>query len=198
MIPSLRAALLCLPLALGACAGFVPPERASLPRDFIMGAGDPTRGAVFATSSTFARQDRLAGQPGAAARALALMEYLTVELPLDPAMTGRLDGQTELQLLAARQEWRAALGVPTAAPAQGVIDGLFAASDALAVNDRQAAGTALASNVFPAGPDATIGRLAALPPLPRTAQAAEMARQSLDRAFDVRRDISMGYGRRSR
>lgn len=198
MIHSLRAALLCLPLAMGACAGAVPSERASLPRSFIMGAGDPTRGAVFAASGSFARADRLAGQPDRAARALALMEYIAVELPQDHLMSMRLDGLTELQLLAARREWRGALGIPAAAPAQGVIDGLFAASAALAANDREAAATALTSNLFPAGPDATISRLAALPPLPRTALATEMARQSLDREFEIRRDVSHGSGRRFR
>jgi hypothetical protein len=189
---TLPAALLVL--SLGACAGVTPPETASLPANYISGAGDPTRGAVFAASGAFARPAQLQGQPGAAARALATMEYIAVALPQDPLMTTRLDGMTELQLLAARREWRAALGVPPSAPAQGVMDGLFVVSDALAANDRRVAGAALTSNLFPAGPDATLGRLAALPPLPQTALAAEMARQSLDRQIEVPRDIS-GLGR---
>jgi hypothetical protein len=179
-----------LALTLAACAGITPPETASLPRNYITGAGDPTRGAVFAASGTFAQPAQLQGRPAAAARALAAMEYITVALPQDPLTTLRLDGITELQLLAARREWRAALGIPQAAPAQGVIDGLLVASDALAANDRRGADAALASNLFPAGPDATLGRLAALPPLPQTALAAEMARQSLDRQIEVPRDIS--------
>jgi hypothetical protein len=194
MTPSLRAALLCLPLALGACAGVVPPERATLPRDFISGAGDPTRGAVFAASGTFAQPARLAARPAEAARALALMEYIAVELPQDPFMSRRLEGQTELRLIAARQEWRGTLGVPPTAPAQGVIDGLFAASDALAANDRQAAGAALTPGVFTAGPDATISRLAALPPLPQTTLAAAMAFQSINREIENSRDAAQDFG----
>lgn len=185
-----RALILMLPLALAACAGGPPPETATLPSNYLLGAGDPTRGAVFSASGTFARPAQLQGQPAAAARALANMEYITVALPQDPLMTTRLDGITELQLLAARREWRAALGVAEGAPAQGVIDGLVGASQALAAGDRGQAGAALGSPVFTAGPDATLGRLAALPPLPQTARAAEMARRSLDRQIEVPRTLS--------
>lgn len=185
---TLPAALLALGLV--GCAGLTPPETASLPRGYITGAGDPTRGAVFAASGVFARPAQLQGEPAEAARALATMEYIAVALPQDPLMTIRLDGMTELQLLAARREWRSALGVPQSAPAQGVIDGLFVASAALAANERRVAGAALSPTLFPAGPDATLGRLAALPPLPQTVLAAEMARRSLDRQIEVPRDIS--------
>lgn len=186
---ALPAALLALTLA--GCAGITPPETANLPPNYITGAGDPTRGAVFAASGSFARPSQLQGQPAAAARALAEMEYITVALPQNPLMTQRLDGMTELQLLAARREWRAALGVPASAPAQGVIDGLFGAAAALAGNDRRAAGAALAPGLFTAGPEPTLGRLAALPPLPQTMRAADMARQALDRQIiEMPRDMS--------
>lgn len=185
-----RALILLAPLAFAACAGVTPPETATLPSNYLLGAGDSTRGAVFAASGTFARPGQLQGQPAAAARALANMEYITVALPQDQLMTIRLDGMTELQLLAARREWRAALGVAEAAPAQGVIDGLLAASEALTANEPGRAGAALATPAFTAGPEATLGRLAALPPLPQTARAAEMARLSLDRQIEVPRDMS--------
>ncbi|MBB3898637.1 hypothetical protein [Roseococcus suduntuyensis] len=185
-----RALIMLLPLALAACAGVTPPETATMPSNYLLGAGDPTRGAIFAASGTFARPGQLQGRPAAAARALANMEYITVALPQDQLMSIRLDGMTELQLLAARREWRAALGVAEAAPAQGVIDGLLAASAALSANEPGRAGAALASPAFTAGPEATLGRLAALPPLPQTARAAEMARLSLDRQIEVPRSVS--------
>ncbi len=185
---SLPAALLALTLT--ACAGITPPETATLPRDFTTGAGDPTRGAVFEASGTFARPARLQGQPAAAARALATMEYLTVALPQDPQLSPRLDGLTELQLLAARREWRSALGVPETAPAQGVIDGLFVASSALEANDRGVAGAALPSGLFPVGPETTLSRLAALPPLPETGLAAQMAQRALERQNENSRNSS--------
>lgn len=190
MTPKRRALILLMPVALAACAGVTPPETATMPSNYLLGAGDPTRGAVFAASGTFARPGQLQGQPAEAARALANMEYITVALPQDPLMSVRLDGMTELQLLAARREWRAALGVAEAAPAQGVINGLLAASEALRANERGRAGAALAMPAFTAGPEATLGRLAALPPLPQTARAAEMARMSLDRQIEVPRDMS--------
>ncbi|HEV7457410.1 MAG TPA: hypothetical protein VGN96_11615 [Roseococcus sp.] len=185
-----RALILMLPLAFAACAAVTPPETATLPSNYLLGAGDPTRGAVFAASGTFARPGQLQGQPALAARTLANMEYITVALPQDQLMTLRLDGMTELQLLAARREWRAALGVAEGAPAQGVIDGLLAASAALSANAPDRAGAALATPAFTAGPAATLARLASLPPLPQTARAAEMARISLDRQIEVPRDMS--------
>ncbi|WP_191084821.1 hypothetical protein [Roseococcus microcysteis] len=190
MTPKRRALIMLMPVALAACAGVTPPETATMPSNYLLGAGDPTRGAVFAASGTFARPGQLQGRPAAAARALANMEYITVALPQDQLMSIRLDGMTELQLLAARREWRAALGIAEAAPAQGVIDGLLAAEAALSANEPGRAGAALSTPAFTAGPEATLGRLAALPPLPQTARAAEMARLSLDRQIEVPRSVS--------
>jgi len=83
--------------------------------------------------------------------------------------------------------------VPQEAPAQSVIDGLFVASDALEANDRREAGAALRPPVFAAGPEVTLSRLAALPPLPETGRAAQRAgnflRQESERSS---RDSSSG------
>jgi len=182
-----RALFLLLPLGLAACVTAAPREVVTLPRDFTSGVGDPLRGAILEASSAFAQPARLRGQPAAAARALAAMEYLAVALPQDQSHTVGLDGITELQLLTARREWRGALGVSETAPAQDVMDALFAASVA---RDAQAARAALSLPAFTAGPDATLARLAALPPLRQTVRAAASARLHLDRQREVPREFS--------
>jgi hypothetical protein len=166
-------------VALAACAGLEPVERASLPRGFVEGAGDPTRAAAISAGSAFGMPSRLAGQPGAAARAIAQMEFLAVELPANPAI--RSPNPTLLpQLRDARREWRGALGVAPGAPAQRVINGLLAASQAIEQGRQDALASALASDVFTAGADGTVARLNALPHLPRTAAAATAAERSIN------------------
>ncbi|MFC7538901.1 hypothetical protein ACFQU2_04710 [Siccirubricoccus deserti] len=75
-------------LLLGACAMPPPAPNAQLPFDALVGAGDPVRSAVASTSFAFSHQGQLAGQPADAARALAQMEYLAVELPNNPRFVG--------------------------------------------------------------------------------------------------------------
>ena len=63
-----RTAALALLLAATACGGPVAPY-ASLPGDAVVGAGDPTRAAIFGSAYAFGAPDSLAGRPDAAARA---------------------------------------------------------------------------------------------------------------------------------
>jgi hypothetical protein len=158
-------------LAVGACALPPPPATASLPPDAVVGAGDPLRSAVANTSVAFSNPDLLAGRPAQAARALAQMEYLAVEMPTNPQLTS-VSPTVVSQMVAARQEWRAALGVPVGIEAQPVIDSLYAASRALGTGQAAAAAAALPVAIFPQGGQATLTRLAALPGLPLTNQAA--------------------------
>jgi hypothetical protein len=172
-----RSVLLALP-ALAACAGLPPVETASLPAGFVEGAGDPTRAAALHAGSVFGEPARLAGQPGTAARAIAEMEYLAVELPSSPVARNPIPTLLP-QMQAARREWRGAIGVAADAPPQRVINGLLAASRALEEGRQDALRAALSPEVFTAGAEGTLARLSALPPLPRTAAAAAAAERSL-------------------
>ena len=165
-------------VAVGACALPPPPATASLPPDALVGAGDPLRTAVTNTSFAFSDRSRLAGQPAQAARALAQMEYLAVEMPTNPRLTS-VSPTVLGQMVAARQEWRAALGVPAGIEAQPVIDSLYAASRALGTGQAEAAAAALPVAIFPQGGQATLTRLASLPSLPLTNQAAVGATDAL-------------------
>lgn len=171
-----RSALLALPL-LAACAALPPGETASLPRDAVIGAGDPTRTAVFTTSSVFAQAHPAAGRPAEAARAIAQMEFLAVDLPQNQSFT-MASGTLAPQLRTARREWRSALDIAPEAPAQPVINALYAASRAIESGQGDAA-AALPSSIFRKGGAATIAQLAALPPLPNTASASVTAQQTI-------------------
>jgi hypothetical protein len=174
-------------LTLGACTALPPLPTASLPYDAVIGAGDPLRTAVANTANAFSAPDRLAGQPARAARALAQMEYLAVELP-DNARLGALapaSGQFEL----ARREWREALGIPADLPPQPVIDALYASARALSAGQSEAAAAALPASTFRQGGAATLMRLASLPSLPLTNRAAVAANDAL------RRHDGQGRGR---
>ncbi|GGG42022.1 hypothetical protein GCM10010964_31890 [Caldovatus sediminis] len=176
-------AALALLLVLGAagCAPEAMPPSAVLPADAVAGAGDPTRAAILHAADAFSRPGRLAGRPEEAARAVAEVEHLAVELSTGPRWAG-LSPLVGQQMQAARAELRGALGIPPGAPPQAVIDQLFAASRALRAGDRAGAAAALSPPVFPAGGQATLDRLAMLPPLPRTASATALAQQEMIRS----------------
>ncbi|MBW8268916.1 hypothetical protein [Caldovatus aquaticus] len=177
--------LLLLATAAG-CALPPPPPSAVLPPDAVQGAGDPTRAAILHAADAFSSPARLAGRPEEAARAVAEVEHLAVELSTGPRWVG-LSPLAGLRLQEARAELRGVLGIPPDAPPQAVIDQLYAASRALRAGDPARAAAALSPAVFPAGGSATLARLAALPPLPRTASATAFAYQEMVRSDSERR-----------
>jgi hypothetical protein len=172
-----RSLLLLLPLAAcaqGAGGGVtpvvIPTEQVALPPNSIEGAGDPTRAAVSRVAIAFANPGVLIARPGAAARAIADMEYLAAWLPRDPRYTERgnlLAGK----LQEAKVEWRQALNIPANQPAQPLITAMYNSWTATQQGNRQAAAAALP------GGEAMFTRLGALPPLPRTYEAATLAAQ---------------------
>lgn len=170
-----RRALLPLVLLAGCAAeGLATPDPARLPRDSIDGAGDPTSAAVIRTAFAFANQSSLNGRPGDAARAIADMEYLAASLPSNPRFQQR-DPLLPVRLAQARTEWRQALGIAPGQPAQPLIDRLYAVWRAMNAGDTAAAAAALPPTLIPPGGQAVLAKLAALPPLPQTAQAANAA-----------------------
>jgi hypothetical protein len=167
--------------AAGVCAACTPylSERygsASLPPDAVVGVGDPLRSSVIAAANAFASPVQLTAP--AAARAIAQMEFLAANLPQSPSL--RYSPPTlGPQLDSAREEWRGALGIAPGAPAQSVINGLYAAGNALDVGQKEVALAALSRVPFQRGGPATLAHLEALAPLPRTAAAAAIAVQTL-------------------
>lgn len=152
---------------------------ATLPGDAIIGAGDPTRAAIIGSAYAFGSPESLAGRPEAAARAAAEVEYLATEIPTGPRWV-QFNPSISQELVAAREELRAALGISPDAPPQAVVDALYAASRALRAGDREAAERLLQPPVFQNGQGALL-RLASLPPLPRTRTATSLTYEELNR-----------------
>lgn len=175
-------------MALAACAAQPPLPGASLPADAVVGAGDPLRTALSNTSNAFGSPERMAGRPDQAARALAQMEFLAIEMQGNPRLMSAGSIATA-QFVQARDEWRRALGIPAAVPPQPVIDQLYASARALGSGQSKAAATALQPAVFTQGGRATLTRLGALPALPLTNQAAVAATDIM------RRQDGQGRGR---
>lgn len=155
-------------LAVAACGPTTPPPTipvsdapGSRVIDPIVSAGQ-NAGAFFRAPQ--------ANQPAAAARAIADLEFLAGAVPADPRwQTSSSMAQT--QLIQARNQARAALGVPRNAASQQVIDALTAAANALDAGDRAAAAQALPRSIFTAGPQATLARLARPPRVPSAGAA---------------------------
>lgn len=169
-----RRALLSALILSGCAEGLTTPETARLPRDSIEGAGDPTRAAVSRAAYAFANQATLNGRPGEAARAIADMEFLAASLPSDPRFQQR-DPLLPVRLAQARTEWRQALGIAPDAPAQPLIDRLYAVWRAMRAGDPEVAAATIPATLIPPGGQAVLARLGALPPLPQTALAASAA-----------------------
>lgn len=173
----IRSVLLALPL-LAACVALPPGESAVLPRDAVNGAGDPARTAVLTASSVFQERAPAAGRPAAAARAIAQMEFLAVDLPQNNAFSNA-SPTLGSDFTRARAEWRGVLGIAPGAPAQPVINALYAASRAMEAGQTEAAAAALPATLFSRGGAATLAQLGALPRMPSTAVAAATAQQAL-------------------
>ena len=185
--PLCAAALLAM---VAGCAQPAPPGApvapaawsASLPPGSVQGAGDPARAALTRAAFAFRAPATYSGHPADAARAIADVEFLAVELA-GPRYTSL--PLAAMQLQAARAEWRGALGISPTAHPQAVIDSLYAAQRALLSGQADAAAASLPPAVFTQGGVATVQRLASLPPLPRTAAAASNAEREATRAaFD--------------
>ena len=145
---------------------------ATLPPDSVQGAGDPTMAAFTRAAYAFSTPAALAGNPAEAARAIADVEYLAVELT-GPRWTSLPLAANALA--SARPEWRAAMGIGPTVPPQAVIDSLWTVRRALMTGRADVAAGALPPTIYnPPGPQA-MERLARLPALPRTAAAAVLA-----------------------
>lgn len=160
-----RSILAAAPLLLLACALPGPMETASLPRDSVEGAGEPTRAAALSAATSFQPGGAPAARPAVMARTLANLEFLAVNSANNPLLD-EAPATLQSQLLGARGEWRAALGIEPGAPAQQVVNRLYATSRVL--------------DGAPGSADPSLAaRLQALPALPQTAAAAASAAEAL-------------------
>lgn len=155
-------ATLLLAAGLAGCGPLPPPpDTARLPP----GVFGPLDGDVQATQYAqyaFADAARTYGNPVAGAQAVLAMDYIAGELNTSPRWAN-IDATTQLQLLQARRDVRAAVGITPNAPSQAVVDSLAAARADLASGNLPAAAAALTNPAFPAGGTVAIRTLANLP-----------------------------------
>jgi len=164
--------ILLLPLvflALAGCVHEVPaPSTGYLPEDAfgnsVMGQ-DPDMAAVNDAMIAFAYPGTMQGRPAQMALAIASLDAMAGQF----STRGRwvaMDAITKQEMLDARTEVRAVLGVPENAPSQSVIDHLVAASHALDRGDQAAALAALSGPDFTKTPEETLAILTHFPRVP--------------------------------
>jgi hypothetical protein len=152
-------------LAIGACA-MDPSE------EYLFGIGDPVRGAALQAPRNLGDTSRWAGRPAEAAIAAVQVEFLAQELASHPRHSVEISPSVLQQLQMARTEMRNYLGIDPAADPQVVIASLRRAAEALRGGSQARAEVALTGPAFTAGPAATLDRLASMPRLHRTGEAA--------------------------
>ena len=175
-----RGAILLL-LAMSGCAELQQPPPVAAPAGLAEGAVDPGRGAITAAAAAFAERGRgLIGQPEAAARATAQLEFATAELGRNPRFASIPDS-VRREMLLARTEVRDALGIAEAAQSEEVVNSMLAAARALRAGNARAAATALPAPLFRPGGERSVARLGEIGPLPQASIATAQAARQLER-----------------
>ncbi|WP_305672266.1 hypothetical protein [Falsiroseomonas sp.] len=164
-------------LLLAGCAATPVATQPDVPLAMPEGAGDPVRGAVLAAAPAFADTASLAGRPAEAARQAARLEWLAASLVRQPDWR-RASPLLGPALRAGRVELRVALGVPDSAAPQAVAAAMLNAAGALEAGQVARAEAALDQVSAGQGRE-VLRRLAALPPLPRAAEATSLAQAEL-------------------
>ncbi len=138
-----------------------PPTTATLPPG-LFGPADQDLAAIQYAQFTFADASRTYGKPVDGAEAVLAMDYIAGALNTNPRWN-TVSSTTQAELLQARADTRAAVGIAPDAPSQLVVDSLVAARNDLASNNAAAAVVVLTNPAFPAGGAQTIQVLANLP-----------------------------------
>jgi hypothetical protein len=163
-----RFTFVLLGLLAASCAPIGPPaDTSQIPPGALGTNQDSDARAVGLSSYVFADTSPSRVNPVDVARAAASVDYLAGEIATNPRYYG-LPPLLPQQFAAARSELRAALGVAPSAPSQRVVNGLLMAANGMLAQNHAAAVSLLTPDVFTLGGDATLARLANLPPLPAT------------------------------
>lgn len=173
-----RVGWLLAALAVAGCTAGLP-NRAFMPNTGYGGPVLTDQGAIQLVSYTLTDPVITRGNPALGAQSMAVIDYLAGELDADPRWVAFPAG-AKLQMIQARGEIRALLGISPEAPSQEVVDRLLSAAAAFNYGDRAAALGVLTAPVFTRGPDATAAILANLPSLPLASAAAHRALVSED------------------
>jgi len=175
MLRPIAPLLACL-LLIGCAGGRV--DLARMPADMYAGQ-DLDDAVLLDLHRGFNARAPLPSDPRAAAKLLAEVDYFAGEINAGGRWSDS-PGIVQTQMLQARGEVRAALGVAPGTTSQQLVDALLAVSRA---SDRAAQLAALSSPIFTLGAAGTLDRLSHLPPLPLTETATGRAGVA-DTSFD--------------
>jgi hypothetical protein len=174
--------LLPLVLMLGACS-------ADPTTGYILGIGDPVRGAALTAPDRLGDTSGLAGDPVAAARGVILLEFIDDSFRTDPLYMHDVSPANQQTIRRGRDEMRAAVGIAPNAPPGPLMAQLRDFANALEGGSLARAEAALSGPMFPLGADATMQRLRNLPRLPRVSQAAGAAANEISRLDSRQRTL---------
>jgi len=154
---------------------------------YLGGIGDPVRGAALYAPRNLGDTSRWTGQPADAAAAAEQLEFLADQMRTNPRYAPEVNPAVTHQLLEARAEMRAFLGIARDAPPEMVIPALRRVAEALRAGSPARTEAALSGPAFTAGPLVTLARLGAMPRLPQTAAAAGIVAAEIARLDRTRR-----------
>ncbi len=177
----LRHIVLALCVSLAACAR-QPPSF-----DYA-GVGimrDPLQQDLYYASRNLGDMSVYRGRPGMAALACAQYQAILAGLANNQEIVTPPGSLTPLAASGDR-EMRAALGIPADTPPRAIVRALRMAAAGLHDGDRSAALAALSQPFFTLGPEATLARLADLPPMPAVESAAPLMTQIAEGIYAAR------------
>jgi hypothetical protein len=157
---------------------------------YLLGLGDPVRGAALNAPAMLGDTSRWAGNPAGAARAAVQLEFLAEAFQNDPRYAPEASGAVQHSLRLGRAEMRQAIGIAPDAPAEPVMGQLREAAAALDGGSQARAEAALSGPMFPGGGVATLARLGVLPRLARVSEAAGAVNAELRRMSNQPRNGS--------
>jgi hypothetical protein len=135
--------------------------------DYMLGLGDPLRGAAVNAERLLGDTSRWHGDPAGAALAAAQLEFLARSFENDPRVSVTADFGTLHALRMARLEMRRQIGMPASVPGEVAEANLRAAATALREGSRARAEAYLADCRY-----GVIQRLSDMPRLARVSEAA--------------------------
>ena len=167
-------------LVIVACGYQTPlPDTAQAPDGAFGSNGDEDVAAINLASWAFSSSINTRNHPIEAARSVAAVDYLAGELSSSPRWIG-LSPIVQMEMLQAREEVRAAIGVLPSTRSQVVVNGLSRYAASLAEDgNRVQALQYLANPAFTLGPKLTEARLENLPFMSTTNVATLRAAASM-------------------
>ena len=156
------AAVMIGSLAPAACGPLPPkPDTASLPPG-VFSSLDQDIPAVQYAEYAFSSTSHTSGNPVAGLHAVLALDYIAGRLNTAPRWDF-MPATTQMQLLLARKETRAALGIAPNASSQIVVDSLIQAGQNLQNGNQAGAEAALTNPAFTSPPDEILKKMTNLP-----------------------------------